>query len=109
MISSDGGDLKLQRTEGKEGRRSATLGRQEDRRERRRKCKNVINEIIPRSTSIRVHSAGALHTERRAGGGGRIESIEEITEWMRVFLRVSPVITKGQRRAKPLLCLHYCC
>lgn len=34
MISSDGGDVKRQRTEEKEGRRSATLIRQEDGREK---------------------------------------------------------------------------
>lgn len=53
---------------GEEGRRSATVVRKEDRRERRRKWKNLINEIIPQSTSIRLHSTGALHTSRQAVG-----------------------------------------
>lgn len=72
MISSDGGGCEAPEDRGEEGRRSATLIRQEDRRERRRKWKNLINEIILQSTSIRLHSTGALHTKRQAARqGGR--------------------------------------
>lgn len=95
---------------GEEGRCSATLARQEDRRERRRKWKNLINEIIPQSTSIRLHSAVALHTRRQAarqaGGGVSIQSVEKTTKWMRVFLCVC-CYYQGQCWAKLHSCLHY--
>lgn len=86
--------MKRQRTEERKG---VAPPPSFNRRQRRRKWKNLINEIIPQSTSIRLHSAGALHTRRQAArqAGGRvcIQSIEKITEWIRVFL-VSLVITK---------------
>lgn len=94
MISSDGG-AKRQRTDGEEGRRSATLVRQEDKRERRRKWKKVINEIIPQSTSITLHSAGARHARRQPGRPEKAAG--EITGRMRVFSLWLSSYYQGQR------------
>ncbi len=44
-------------------------------RKRRRKWKNLINEIIPQSTSIRLHSIVAVHTRRHEVGQARRGSV----------------------------------
>lgn len=75
MISSDGGDVMRQRTGERKGVAPPPSVDRKTGGERRRKWKNLINEIIPQSTSIRLHSAGALRTKRRApgqAGGGSV-------------------------------------
>lgn len=95
---------------GEEGRRSATLIRQEDRRERRRKWKNLINEIIPQSTSIRLHSAGALHTRRQAARQAGGESVylvhrkaHRVDESLSLSLLLLPRSVLGQTSPPPPL------
>lgn len=104
MISSDGGDAKRQRTEERKGVAPPPLARQEDRRERRRKWKNLINEIIPQSTSIRLHSGrGSAHKE--AARSVYLVHRKDHTVEENLSLCLSSYY-QGQSWAKPLLCLQ---
>lgn len=111
MISSDGGDVMRQRTGERKGVAPPPSVDRKTGGERRRKWKNLINEIIPQSTSIRLHSAGALRTKRRApgqAGGGSVYLVHRkdhrVDESLSLCLLLLPRSVLGQASSLLLRC-----